>query len=296
MNSLQFTELQLRNWKNFTAVDVRLARRVFLGPNAAGKSNFLDALRLLRDLVTEEGGLARAVEVREGISKLRSLHARGTKNEVAISCRLRRPDASGWNYELGFKPERKGERPVVARERVTRIEPGQRNEVVLERPTETDRQDPEQLTQTALQQVTANQDFRELADFFRSITYLHMVPQLVREGQTPNARNIGEDQLGRDLLERMRATPARQQQARLRHQPDLEGHPKRTLVNLARKSRSRALRDDIVPEPGMSGVVGPGYTPCLTRFIEDHWDPLQAQQHSPSLRRALDALTRRLGT
>jgi predicted ATPase len=217
MDGLRFTELQLRNWKNFTAVNVQLARRVFLvGPNASGKSNFLDALRFLRDLVTEGGGLARAVEIREGISKIRSLYARGTANDVTLSCRVRGPEGTGWDYELGFRSkDRRDSRPIVAWEIVSWID-AHGSSVLLKRPDAADKADPERLTQTALQQVTANQTFRELADFFRSITYLHMVPQLVREGQAPNSKSIGEDQLGRHLLDRIRATPTKQQRTRLR--------------------------------------------------------------------------------
>jgi predicted ATPase len=216
MNGMRFTELELRNWKNFTSVDVKLARRVFIvGPNASGKSNLLDSIRFLHDLVTEGGGLAKAVEVREGISKVRSLYARGTANEVGISCKVQGADGDGWAYELAFGPrDRRDSRPVVLWEIVTQLRPNGTVEV-FRRPDAGDRRDPERLTQTAIQQVTANQHFRELADFFRSIAYLHMVPQLVREGQSPSAKAIGEDQLGRDLLERIRATKSRQREARL---------------------------------------------------------------------------------
>ena len=51
----------LKNWRNFRTVEVDLAERTFLvGPNAAGKSNFLDALRFLRDLAKPGGGLQKA--------------------------------------------------------------------------------------------------------------------------------------------------------------------------------------------------------------------------------------------
>lgn len=74
---LRFTALHLENWRNFSLVDVALQQRVFLvGPNAAGKSNLLDALRFLHDLVAVGGGFQEAVGKRGGVSRLRSLAAR----------------------------------------------------------------------------------------------------------------------------------------------------------------------------------------------------------------------------
>ena len=53
---MRVTRLILKNWKNFPSVDVALGARVFLvGPNASGKSNLLDAIRFLRDVVVEGG-------------------------------------------------------------------------------------------------------------------------------------------------------------------------------------------------------------------------------------------------
>ena len=57
----------LRNWKNFRKVDVDLKERSFVvGPNASGKSNFLDAFRFLRDIAKPGGGLQKAISSREG--------------------------------------------------------------------------------------------------------------------------------------------------------------------------------------------------------------------------------------
>jgi hypothetical protein len=72
--------------------------------------------------------------------------------------------------------------------------------------------------------------------------------------------------------------------------PDAERHPKLTLVNLARRSKSRSIRNDLVPEKGSLGIVGRGYTPRMSEFIAEHWRPSDAQQRSESLRRALAAL------
>lgn len=77
LKRLRFTHLRLENWRNFRHLEADLGQRVFLiGPNAPGKSNFLDAFRVLRDIVTE-GGLQKAVQRRAGgFSALRCLAAR----------------------------------------------------------------------------------------------------------------------------------------------------------------------------------------------------------------------------
>lgn len=50
--NLFFTHVRLENWRNFVRIDVALQRRAFLvGPNASGKSNFLDAFRFLHDIL-----------------------------------------------------------------------------------------------------------------------------------------------------------------------------------------------------------------------------------------------------
>jgi predicted ATPase len=73
----RFTYVAFRNWRNFTNMATTLPQRVFLvGPNASGKSNLLDALRFLRDLVGVGGGLQEAVRRRGGVTSLRSLAAR----------------------------------------------------------------------------------------------------------------------------------------------------------------------------------------------------------------------------
>jgi len=132
--------------------------------------------------VTEGGGLAKAVQSRDGMSKLRSLYARGTNVHVSIAVEVFNGD-SKWTYELAFShASAQKPFPKVVRETVS-LNQGNTQKVLFTRPDDGDRGDPERLAQTFIQQVTQNKEFRELAEFFRSVMYLHLVPQLVREGQ-----------------------------------------------------------------------------------------------------------------
>ena len=75
---------------------------------------------------------------------------------------------------------------------------------VLRRPTSEDEDDPERMTQTHLEQVNANREFREIVDFLGLIRYLHLVPQLIREPDRGGDRS--DDPYGADFLLRMAKT------------------------------------------------------------------------------------------
>lgn len=72
--------------------------------------------------------------------------------------------------------------------------------------------------------------------------------------------------------------------------PESEANPKLALVNAARYSARREIREDIVPEQGSQGVVGRGYTSRMGEFIRQCWQPINAQGSSQSLRRAISAI------
>lgn len=216
--AMRFTHLRLRNWRNFSHVDVRLSKRMFVvGPNAIGKSNLLDVFRFLRELTLEGGGLSQAVRARRGLSRLRSLHQKGKNSNVEIEVTVTASDETSWRYLLAFNRSSKhNETPTVNREEVWyRASPGEAERSLLARPDEADKADTMRLTQTAMQQVTQNRSFRPLVDFLSSVSYLHLVPQLIREGQSPLEDAIGGDPFGRDLLSRIRGTPSRTQSSRL---------------------------------------------------------------------------------
>ena len=77
---------------------------------------------------------------------------------------------------------------------------------------------------------------------------------------------------------------------RLPRAPDTVLNPKQAIVNLARDSRSRLVREDLVPEVGTTAPVGKNYTRRMENFIDAHWEPLAASRSSPSLARAIRAI------
>jgi predicted ATPase len=206
---LRFTHVALSNWRNFTNIKVPLNRRAFvIGPNASGKSNFLDVFRFLHDIVAVGRGLEQAVADRGGVSNLRSLAARRYSD---ISIKVRIGDEvypNIWEYHLVFSQDN-NQRPLIRKESVT-FDGGE----VLSRPDKDDKNDTERLTQTFLQQVNANKKFREIADFFNTIKYLHVIPQLIREPD----RSVGkrDDPFGGDFLEQVARTQDRVQISRLK--------------------------------------------------------------------------------
>jgi predicted ATPase len=211
--------LEARNWRNFRRIDVSLRERQFIiGPNASGKSNLLDIFRFLRDIATAEGGgLQKAVKQRGGVSKLRSLAARRDP-EILIALTLSEtPDGPlTWSYELSFTQESRGKRnTVVKSEKVSRD-----GRTILERPNHEDETDAQRLTQTALEQINANQDFRDIAYFLQNITYLHLVPQLLRFVDSIQGRVLENDPFGQGFLERIAKTPEKTRRVRLKRMED----------------------------------------------------------------------------
>jgi hypothetical protein len=73
--------------------------------------------------------------------------------------------------------------------------------------------------------------------------------------------------------------------------PDEIPDPKRSLVNLARRSRIRALRESIVPRRESTAVQGPDYNGCLGEFVRRKWGRDAAVESSPSLNRAWRRIT-----
>lgn len=213
---MQVTRVKLKNWRNFRSFDAPMRDVTYiLGPNASGKSNLLDVFRFLRDVSKPAGGgLQAAVLDRGGISKLRCLHARRDP-EVCIEVELSdSPDdeVPNWRYVLGFKSEGKGAQRIL----VSKEEVWHEGKQLFSRPDKDDNKDSVLLTQTRLEQIAANAEFRELAEFFGSITYLHLVPQLLKFADRLGGRPLENDPFGQSFLERIAKTTERVRNTRLK--------------------------------------------------------------------------------
>lgn len=80
--------------------------------------------------------------------------------------------------------------------------------------------------------------------------------------------------------------------SRIPREPEAIDRPKHAVVELARHSRKRAVREALVPDPGSSAAVGPGYASAIIDFATNHWRPSAAEPHSESLRRLCDFFRR----
>lgn len=195
--------IKLFNWKNFHDVDVSLGERCFIiGANASGKSNFIDALRFLRDIAKQSGGLQEAVESRGGITKIRCLAARAKTNvEIEVELGEVGAENSSWIYQLSFQHTGGGIRKNQVEIVSEKVYSGVEKKWILSRPTRDE--DPETLKSTHLEQITANRKFREIQQFFENIEYLNVIPQLVRESSLSYSNTAKEDYYGRNFLEKL---------------------------------------------------------------------------------------------
>lgn len=191
----------LKNWKNFKEIDVAITERVFVvGPNASGKSNFLDVFRFLRDIAKPGGGLQKAVTERGGISKIRCLAARQFPNvEIEIHISEYGDTKALWKYSIGIKQEVRGYRlPLLTHEKVW-----QGDKLILNRPDGEDNKDQERLTQTHLEQINSNIKFREINKYLENTVYLHLLPQLLKHPQSFTGPDLPGDPFGKGFLERI---------------------------------------------------------------------------------------------
>lgn len=229
------SRLSLTNWRNFRSVSMDLGARAFIvGANASGKSNLLDSLRFVRDIASD--GVQKAVESRDGLSMIRCLWARQTPS-VRVHVRIEDQEKGGPTFEYEVAIRQNSQKEVyVESELVTKD-----GTMILSRPTEDDRADPKLRSQTHLEQISKNINFRFISEFFSNIGYLHLVPQIIKD---PRYRtSAGEtDPFGSNFLNLLAHTRRSTRAARLKrissairtvvppldgitYEPDPEGKP-----------------------------------------------------------------------
>ena len=198
------SKIELFNWKNFHRCEVGVQERCFVVGANAGKSNFIDALRFLRDVAKQGGGLQTAVRVRGGITKIRCLAAREQSN-VKLAIELSESDSRElcWHYELNFKHTGGGIRENQVKIVSEKVFSGREQRYVLDRSAETLGEDEETLKYTYLEQPNANKDFRVIQQFLQNVEYLNVVPQMVRESASSSYSGDKEDYYGRNFLKRL---------------------------------------------------------------------------------------------
>ena len=197
------SKIELVNWKNFHKCAVELSERTFIvGANASGKSNFLDAFRFLHDIAKAGGGLQTAVASRGGLKKIRCLAARSrTDIEFIVHVKESFEAKEEWVYTLSFKSVGGG---IMKKEvAIIKEEVKYGDKILLSRSAGSSNEDNDTLKYTHLEQANANQSFRELRNFFVSIEYLNVVPQLVRESNSVLLSSDKEDFYGRNFMQRL---------------------------------------------------------------------------------------------
>ncbi len=120
---MAITRIKVRNFKSFDELDLELDNfSVLVGPNASGKSNFIQIFRFLRDIATS--GLVNAISLQGGVEYLRNIHLGYSRNlsiEVTsnfdiglIGKRIKREiigirtSESIYNFELKFNKRGSG--------------------------------------------------------------------------------------------------------------------------------------------------------------------------------------------
>ena len=78
--------------------------------------------------------------------------------------------------------------------------------------------------------------------------------------------------------------------------PEDEHDPKFRLVALARRSRSRSIREGLVPSAADRRAVGAEYALMMSEFARDHWSPHRAAERAPSVRRTIERCRNFAGT
>jgi hypothetical protein len=74
------------------------------------------------------------------------------------------------------------------------------------------------------------------------------------------------------------------------HTPERISDPKAALIEVARRSRSRAIREDMLPSEGTTARVGPGFIARINEFASSDWSWERGAKRSESLGRCVKSV------
>ncbi len=213
---MYISRIKAKNWRNFRRLDVNLTETTYLiGPNASGKSNFLDMVRFMRDMVNPNGGgLQQAVKSRGDMQKLRCLAGRqgsGIELEFELKDDIESLQPK-WKYVLSFANEGRGKRRAMVKKEEVFCD----GKIVLCRPNKGDREDAERLTETYLELTNSNREFREISEFFQKTLYLHLVPQLLKHSDMFVSKQLESDPFGQGFLNQISSSTPKVRDSRLK--------------------------------------------------------------------------------
>lgn len=207
---MRVSRVKLHNWRNFTNAEAPdLPDIVYLiGPNASGKSNFLDALHFLKDIAKPVGGgLQQAVSKRGGMRKLRCLYAEKDSDiqiEIDVSDD---EDNLLWTYSLSFNSSRAEQAaPRIVSESLIDHASMQLVDLIGREFKGSEDLDDGNFQQTYIEQTVANQKFRGFVDYLSRIRYFHLVPQFLRFSDQISGRTLDGDPFGQEFLNRISST------------------------------------------------------------------------------------------
>lgn len=176
----------LRNYRSIGFCDVRLGPLTYLvGANGSGKSNFLDALHLVRDAL--HGSLDHALNERGGLSEVRR-RSSGHPTHFAIRVEFRLPDgrAGAYAFNVGALKSRGYE---VQHETCVIDPPGRGPSYRIARGVLQSCSEPSfpALTSDRLALVAASglAAFRPVFDALTGMGFYNLNPRLMRELQKP---------------------------------------------------------------------------------------------------------------
>lgn len=183
------SHVKLKNYRSIAACDVALhPLTVLVGSNGAGKSNFLDALKLVADSL--RSSLEHALRERGGINEVRR-RSSGHPNNVGIRADFSLPDGTGGHYAFELSARAGGD--FVVKREECKIG-GNRYEVregqILTLPSPSSAAPPASKDRLYLVNAAGLPAFRPVYDAFEHMGFYNLNPAVMREFQIPDKGDL----------------------------------------------------------------------------------------------------------